>query len=299
MAVISVTEDFTGLASECHSEPDGTITGSGSRYFDVIFDAADIAAERPFLAKSINAVDPSTSVRVPQLGDNHPWEPWTYVIRLRTAVVDESPFVFRVTVEYREIRNPLDEPPIIEWLSASTMEPIDTDITGEIHLITSSHERFDPPIMRRFNDLLLRATYNEADISPLEMNAYREAVNIDLFMGFLPGIAKVKEWTSRRILDISNYFYWTTVVEIQFRETGWKRQYVDEGYREYIGMDSDGKPKYQKFKEDDDDGVSQFVDEPVKLDGFGKKLNDGAAIVRLKFWANPQLPFGQVFQRFA
>ncbi len=289
MAVLSVTEDFRGWGSECHSESDGTKIGSAPRYFDVTFDSGDVGASRPFIARSENAVDPTTGVRVPQLGDSHPWDTWTYVIRLRTAVADESPFVFRVTVEYREIRNPLDEPPIIEWLSASTMEPIDTDIDGN-PILTSSDEPFDPPPTEEFYDLILRASYNVATFDPVGAADYKGAVNIDWFRGFAPGLAKVKEYTSRQIRVITGNFYVAVAAEIHFRSTGWKRKFLDQGYRTK-GDVVDDVQTYTQIT----DTEGNMVTEPVLLDGNGQKLADGDPAVRKEYWTKKQLSFNNEF----
>lgn len=289
MAVISVTEDFRGLGSEGHSEPDGTKVGSGDRYFDVVFDAADVAANRPFIARSVNAVDPSTGVRVPQLGDSHPYDHWVYVVRLRTAVTDDSAFVFRVTVEHREISNPLDEPPIVEWLSASTMEPIDTDIDGN-PILNSSDEPFDPPPTEEFYDLIMRATFNVANFDPVGASNYNGAVNIDWFRGFAPGLGKVKEYTSRQIWVMTGWFYVAVAVELRFRSTGWKRKFLDQGYRTK-GDIVDGVQTYTQIK----DTEGNLVTDPVLLDGLGQKLADGAPVVRREYWTKPQLSFNTEF----
>ena len=289
MAVTSVTENFKGLASECHSEPDGTMIGSGDRYFDVTFNQGDIAASRPFIARSINAVDPTTGVRVPQLGDAHPFDPWIYVIRLRAAVTDDSAFMFRVTVEHREIRNPLEEPPVIEWLSAATMEPIDTDIDGN-PILNSSDEPFDPPPTEEFYDLILRASWNVANFDPVGAANYNGAVNIDPFRGFAPGLAKVKEYTSRQIWAITGQFYVHVAAEIHFRTTGWKRQFLDQGYRTK-GDIVDGVQTYTQIT----DTEGNLVTDPVLLDGNGQKLADGDPVVRREYWTKKQLLFNTEF----
>ncbi len=287
MTVIGVTENFTGLSADAHVESDGRISGAGVRVYDVHFDNQDLAASRPFIAKSIAAVDPATGVWVPQLGDRHPYtvERWIYVVSQGVAVTNKSPFVYRVTVQYREVVNPLEEPPIIEWLSASTSEVITVDIDGKA-IANSSDEPVDPPHVENFDDLILRATYNVSDFDPVVAANYKGAVNSDLFLNFTPGLAKVKVFTGRRILDITDQFYWAVVVEIQFRKDGWKRKFVDEGFRTKAKEpDSDGNPVYTVIAAAVESG------EAVKLDGQGQLLAAGADDVLVEYETKKPLPF--------
>lgn len=284
MAILSITENFTGLGSEAHVEPDGKILGAGSRYFDVMFDLSDLAVLRPFIARADS--------RIPQLGELHPYQQnnLIYVINQEAVVHNESSTLFRVTIRYREIRNPLDEPPIIEWFSAATMEPIDTDIDGK-PILTSSDEPFDPPPTEEFYDLVMRATYNVSFFDPVGASNYKGAVNSDLFRGFAPGLAKVKEYRSRQIWTLIDTFYVEVTVELHFRSTGWKRKFLDQGYRTKTGEDDDGKPTYSQITDDE----GNLVTEPVLLDGNGQKLADGDPVVRREYWTKKQLSFNDEF----
>ncbi len=284
MGVLDVTENFTGLGSESHVEPDGKELGVATRYFDVMFDLSDVAAIRPFIARADS--------RIPQLGELHPYQQnnLIYVVNQDATVANESSTLFQVAVRYREIRNPLDEPPVVEWLSASTMEPIDTDIDGN-PILNSSDEPFDPPPTEEFYDLIMRATYNVSFFDPVGASNYKGAVNSDLFRGFAPGLAKVKEYRSRQIWTFTGNFYIEVAVELHFRSTGWKRKFLDQGYRIKTGTDSGGKPTYSEITDDE----GNLITEPVLLDGLGQKLADGAPVVRREYWTKKQLPFNTEF----
>ena len=286
MSIIDVTENFTGLGADDQVESDGRVSGSGARYFDVEFDESDNASSRPFMAKADS--------RVPQLGEAHPYDAWIYVVGRRATVAASSPFVYRVTVNYREILNPLDETPIIEWLSAATSEVVTVDVDGKA-IANSSDEPVDPPHTEDFDDLILRATYNVGSFNPVGASNYKGAVNSDQFLGFAPGLAKIKEYSGREIKAITGNYYVAVSTEIHFRKDGWKRKFVDEGYRIKTGTDDDGKPTYTAILDDEGKEVS----EPVKLDGEGQKLADGEDPVLIEYETKNPLPFTTEFSRIA
>ncbi len=293
MAVVDVTEDYNGLSADDQVEFDGKESGVATRWFDVTFDTADVAADRPMLAKA--------DASVPQLGDAHPYSTnhpttsatWMYAMSRRVTVNVKSPLVFRVIVQYASMLNPLLEPAIKEWLTASTTEPIDTDITGAIDLTNSADEPFDPPPTEEFDDLVLRGTYNVPVFFPIQMALYKGAVNADPFLGFAPGQAKVMVYTAREVKAITGSAYVEITVEIQFRYDGWRRRFLDQGYRTKDGTDASGKPKYLPIKDEE----GNKVDEPVLLNGIGQKLGETDPIVRLAFWTLRQEVFTGEFAR--
>ena len=283
MAILDVTENFTGLGANDFIKDDGRISGGGGRFFDVLFDSTDDDANRPFMAKADS--------RVPQLGEAHPFDAWIYVLRRDSDVDADSPFLYHVTVHYQEVRNPLAERPIIEWLSAATNEPIDTDIDGN-PILNSSDEPFDPPMTEDYDDLILRATYNLFAFNSIGAMNYKGAINIDYFLGFEPGQAKVMVYSGREIRAITGNYYVEVTLEIYFRSTGWKRKVIDQGFR-VKGAITDDVQQYTKIKDDEGDPIT----EPVLLDGEGQRLAEDADVVRLEFWTKPELPFTTEFAR--
>lgn len=284
MAVIKVTEDYKGWAATDAIEANGTLTGTAPRRFDVDFDTADIGANRVFLALADS--------RVPQIGEAHPFNPWIFVSDRSVAVRNDSPLAFQVTVNYIEIENPLEQPTIVEWLSASTTEPIDTDIVDRA-ILNSSDEPFDPPITEEFNDLLLRGVYNVAVFNPVGASIYINAVNTDFFLGFSPRQIKVVTYTSREIRAITGNFYVQITVEFQFRVDGWRRKILDQGYRTREA-DVAGQRVYKNIKDDEGEDIT----EPVLLNGFGQPLVSGAPVVRQEYDTKSLLPFIPEFGAF-
>ncbi len=285
MGVLSVTENFTGLAAHDRRQPDGRIMGDMRRFFDVTFDGAHDPYLRPILALSDG--------RVPQIGQPLPGYPWIYVLDRRSAVTNKSAVVCRVVIQYAQVQNPFDEPPRIEWFMAATMEPVESDEDG-LPMLTSSDEPYDPPPTEPKNDLLLRATYNVSVFDPVRALMYKGAINSDPFLGFEPEKGKVVAYTARIIRAIIDEPYATVAVEIQFRKKGWKWQLLDQGFRTKAeDADSDGNPVYATIAGAVESG------EPVLLDGFGQQRKQGLTPVYRKYWTRPRLPFNTEFARIA
>lgn len=285
MAITSVTENFIGLTAMDQLEGDGSISGGGSRFFDVEFAAGDETADRPFLAKADS--------RVPQLGDQHSAGEWIFVKNRSVKVASKSHLLYIVTVNYSEIQNPLVQRPIVKWLTASTMEPIDVDISGK-PILNSSDEPFDPPPTEEFDDLILRATWNQLAFDPVLALEYKGAINMGPFLGFPAGKAKTINIDNEEVRHITGNFYVRMSVEIQFRQDGWKRQFLDQGLREKTGTDANNKPTYAEIIDDN----GKLVSDPVLLDGAGKKLADGVPIVRIPYDTKPTKNYLGFYQTF-
>ena len=295
MSILSVTESFVGLAAHDRIQPDGRAIGDGRRFFDVVFDENDQAAVRPMLALSDG--------RVPQLGESHPFSVWMYVLDRRATVTFDSAFVYRIVILYDEIRDPVNEPARIEWLSASTRESVNSgeDDDGNVFaLLTSSDEPFDPPPTKEVDDLIARATYSTDIFNPVVANDYQNAVNDRPIMirGFVfpTGIAKVVTYTATENRAIINNQYLDIVVEIQFRKVGWKSSFLDLGYRTKEGIVG-GIQKYKTIRVDPEDDASDEVSEPVMLDGEGQR-GSSLLITKRVFWINDRLNFAAVFGAF-
>lgn len=291
MGILSVTEDFRGLAAHDRIQPDGRAIGDGRRFFDVVFDENDQAAVRPMLALSHGDI--------PQLGEEHPFSVWMYVLDRRATVTVQSAFVYRVVILYNEIRDPVNEPARIEWLSASTMEPVNIgeDDDGNVFaLLTSSDEPFDPPPMKEVDDLVVRATYSTEIFNPVVANAYQNAVNDRPIMirgfTFPAGIAKVVTYTAMENRAIVNMLYLDIVAEIQFRKVGWKSRFLDLGLRTKESI-VDGIQTYSNIL----DTEGNEIVEPVMLDGSGQR-GSSLLLTRREFWIDDRLNFAAVFGAF-
>ncbi len=293
MGVSSVTENFTGLAAHDRTQPDGRIMGDMRRFFVVTFDEADDPYLRPILALSDG--------RVPQIGQPLPGYPWIYVLDRRAAVANKSAFVYRVTIQYSEIKDPTAEPARIEWFSARTMKPVyvGRDDDGEtVALLTSSDEPFDPPPMNECDDLVLRATYSTETFDPVVAHNFKNAINNRPIWirgyptPFPAGASKVMVYTARENRAIADAFYFDVQVEIHFRKTGWKRRFPDLGFRTKESID-DGVQTYKNIT----DTAGNEITEPVMLDGRGQQ---GSSLLMTygEYWLNDRLDFASVFPEF-
>ena len=233
--------------------------------------------------------------RIPLLGQGHPYNPWVYVMSREAMVDPDSPFLYRVTVQYAEIENPLDQIPIIEWLS----EPIGVEMTADIRskkaITNSSGEPLDPPHVEDVQDIILRATWNVWPFNAIGAANYINAVNSDTFLEFTPGKAKVLAYSGREIKMITGYKYVEVTVEIQFREDDRKLRFVDQGFRTKTGEGTEAK--YTEIM--DDSTPPKRISEPVLLDGSGQKLGDGLDAVIMEYWVKKELPFSTEFSRIA
>lgn len=295
MGIISAKEDFRGLAAHDRIQPDGRVIGDGRRFFNVLFNEGDEAAVRPMLALAHGDI--------PQAGDSHPYSVWMYVLDRRAVVTAKSAFVYRVTILYNEIRDPVNEPARIEWSSASTNESVNVGENDEgllFALLTSSDEPFDPPPTKEVDDLVMRATYSTDIFNPVVATDYQNAINDRpiTIRGFTfpAGMAKVITYNAFENRAIINQLYLDVVVEIQFRKVGWKSSFLDLGYRTLDGI-VNGVQKYKTLHVDPEDDTSDEVSEPVMLDGLGQR-GSSLLITKREFWLNDRLNFAFVFGAF-
>ena len=189
-------------------------------------------------------------------------------------------------MQYTEIENPLDQLPIIEWLTEPIGVEMTTDIRSKKAITNSSGEPLDPPHVEDVQDIILRATWNVWAFNPIGAANYINAVNSDTFLGFSPGDAKVLVYFGREIKAITGYKYVEVTVEIQFREDDWMLRFADQGFRT---KDDEGV-----FTEITDEGGKR-ISEPVLLDGAGQKLGDGLDAVIMEYWTKKELPFATEF----
>jgi len=258
MSVISVKESWRELSTTVEYEH-----GTAVRKFTVIVDDAN-SAQGIFTARDADGI--------PYVDDVHPYDPQLYVVR-KTARPFNGSKSFLVTVNYEsDIIDPIDQDPVESWSFASTSKKIDTDVDG-LSIVNSSGEGYDPPIMAEVHDLVYRMERNEASYNSVFAAEYMGAVNSDYWYGFEPGTCKIT------IFDATSakagvFEYYKVVYEIRIRWAGWGLKLIDEGFREYLGADSEGKPEYEEIKDKDGNPISS----PHKLNGNGRKLDDGAAI---------------------
>ena len=319
MAVTKVTGDW-----EHQTVTKNVVVGSNQRpkivlttgcAFDVEFNDADDPAVRPLLALVAN----DGTTRVPQIWESHPYDSWLFVKSQNIEVV--GPFHFRVMVNYdceldasdangtgQVPISPLMQPPEVSWSFAGSNVPIDTDVDG-LPITNSAGESFDPPITKDHSDLVLRYTRNELTFDKLVAADYKDAVNSDIFLGFGAGhvICTMFDPDEMRAATLRyyrvKYEFQIRYDEVKTRDTngdiqtrvfGWVKRIRDEGFREWVGSNPDGSPKYKEILDEKGMKISQ----PQLLDGVGFKLSDAAIknpplpeLCFFKFAVNKERPF--------
>jgi len=249
--------------------------------------------KRPLLAK--------TATGIARTYECHPHSPWLWVRNKRVETI--GPFTFRVIVYYSTrfsepasdmqidpLANPLEQPWEIEWDFVTTQEIIDRDIDGK-PITNSSGESFNPPIMREWNDLLLRITRNEASFNPRIAASYKDAINLDWFWGFKPGTVRCVIYRAK-VARHGALWYWRVNYAFQMREVGWTRKIRDEGYKALDSLDTTKGVVAIK------DGDENIVSQPWPLDGHGfaftqTEINAGMCYV-LEFELYNKLPFSRL-----
>jgi hypothetical protein len=186
------------------------------------------------------------------------------------------------TVEYEtgestattEDENPLDQPWQISWDDAETTEPIFEDALG-LPIENSSGEIFDPPVTRLFFDQLLTVRRNVGNHNPAFARQFKGKVNSAPFnvdgQTINTGKALLIGWSGSSAVS-NGVAYDEETIRIVMRDDGWIRNILDQGYTELV----DGDNRVMT----DDQGLP--LNQPVKLDGAGAKLAEGAPAVFLQ-----------------
>jgi len=269
MSIINIKEDWEALEAGADTE-----TGMMQRRFTVLFDESDAPQNRPRLAWGATGI--------PRLYERHPYEATVYAKDKRVTPL--GPFLYEVIVYYQTrpttqqedgdsgLVHPLNVPAKISWSFAAAAEPIDRDINGK-PITNSADESFDPPVTRDVYDLVLHIERNEQNYDPVHASEFIGAINSGSFFGFDAGLVKCVRFDSDRA-RFGDDFYYQVAYEFQVRfakisgvNYGWKLRVLDQGFREKTGTDTNGKPTYAIFKDDDGNPLSQ----PVLLNGSGGK----------------------------
>lgn len=277
-----------GIAKEDGMQRMVEVSASGktaTRVFTVEFNTRDSPIARPLLAL--------TAPGVPQYGDRHPFDDFLWVDR-KNVKPHEGLFVYTVTCHYSTIplgtggpaEDPLKQKPDVEFLSVTSNEQIDRDINNK-PITNSSEESYDPPMTEEKDDGIIRFVRNERYFDEYQADEYRGAINNDTFCGRAAGLVRCIRYDGNRVYKEDGSYYHRVTYEFQIRKDGWKRRVLDEGYREKTGTDGDGKPTYLEITDDNGQKVSQ----PVKLNGNGNKLDDGADAVFREHETRSKRPF--------
>jgi len=200
---------------------------------------------------SVVSDSPSTTIAVrlsaaiPQINDPHPD---SFIFRVVDVKVDrQSPIYFVVTVEYQTAPRPEgneDQPPYelpvdIEWSGESSEEQIDQDADGNPIMVPGTRELIQG-LTRPVDDLVGTFRKNVLLFNPVSILYYKNTVNSDTFLGFDPGIARIKDIKATNAIK-DDVPYWVLTVTIAFRvpyqttsAKAWYKRVLCQGYYELL-----------------------------------------------------------------
>ncbi len=187
------------------------------------------------------------------------------------------------TDPYQRAENPLDRPATyrVDW--ESTTE-ICTEGTFGAAIKNSAGDPFDPPpqVEVSYPVITIEKNYPIGDpILNLDVqDEYQDAVNLDAWHGIDAG--KCRFVGLNVIYGFENGVRFGRVTfRIKIRKKGWLLRLVDCGFREFVPGSLTPPPADKMEPIRDEHGVE--VAQPVPLDGAGRKLTPGAALVYLEF----------------
>lgn len=159
---------------------------------------------------------------LPDVGAVYPGT--NFVLAGRARMDQVSPIMTVATVEYRgemtpgrNVNNPLDAPPMIDWDTNLFEEEIDQDVRGN-WIQTPAGERIKG-IKKEFVDMVLTITRNFSDWNSYTQAVFSEAVNSLPFAGWPAGTGKIMKLKASSVAG--NAFggngYWRGTMQIKFR----------------------------------------------------------------------------------
>lgn len=189
--------------------------------------------------------------------------------------------------------SPLDEPPIYEYSSVRYSYEMDTDIDGNRILNYA-----DCPvrgIYKECSDTLLRITRNEGSFNIATVEAYRNKINSDSFMGAAPRTIKCNDIVARGAYNNGLYYYIVTY-EFQHRTNDgeefvdWNARPLNAGTYAKVPLDAGGFSEPRPIERN-----GRHVDYPVPLQSDGTALSEDAPGDHMNIKVYTAVPFTTAF----
>lgn len=257
MAIISVEELF----GERTASEDNNGVREYHRAWQVIVDDANTSAKTVKLASGVPRVrDAYVTGDAVDLGA---------LVKSVDASEKDGPFIWQVDVDYssqqteagKEEENPLARPATIRWGRVGDSEPMTVDLDGNA-VVSSSGPPFDQSPTRRSKKLTLVITKNEETYDPDFALEFQDAVNADVFFGFLPGKVQCGAITGDSQNENGVFFYQVTYpFEISAR--GWQPKILDRSFHFLDASDN-----LRTFEEKE----GRPMPDAQLLNGFGRPL---------------------------
>ncbi len=232
-------------------------TGALTRVFRVAFSADHDIDDRPVAAIDYEGL--------PQTWQPHPSDPYMYVVGHQCAF--DSPGIYKVTVTYERIPDPLEARPVVRITHATSSEAIDKDRDDKA-IVNSSDETLETPVEKNVSDLVIRVEYNVATFDHVLASNLKDGVNKTKWHGHAAGTCRIEVFDAEE-MRAGDLFYWRTTLEVHVRADGWGKRVLDQGYRIKSGIGEDGTMTYHTLV----DGKLQPMTSPSLLNGAGHQLN--------------------------
>ncbi len=138
--------------------------------------------------------------------------------------------------------NPTESYPEVHWSSAKYEVHYATDQTGNPYVNTVGDPLENVPPTEETRTVL-QFTRNEAQYQESWASQYRDAVNSDSFLGYLPNTVKCKDIQGQKVYSADYGNYWRVSYEFEFRigfpkadgtTTGWTTQILNAGLRQNV-----------------------------------------------------------------
>ncbi len=231
----------------------------------------------------VNDVDDGPAVilsdaLVPKVGDEYAtgndYDPGSWCKRVDVTRDEANELLFSVVCTYNneepEIDRttpPLWRPAVFDWSNRREEFTFPYDTRGNLY-VTPAGVPIENPPPTPIHLLILTISKNVATFNPIAMNAYADSVNLDAFLGFGPGYAKIDDIIPSKLqhetINDVYYQYYTIETVIAFRRIPWHPHRIVAKGRQYKNDDNELVPT-------DASGVMDGHEE--YLDAQGKKTD--------------------------
>lgn len=229
------------------------------------------------------AVDPSTSLAIPQVGNVYPTDPGAFVVGLDATEDSEDGLAWIVEVQYGPYdagqfpENPIDWPIKVVFGGTRYERIVYFDRNGD-PILNSAEEGWEDPITVDDSRPTLTITRNEL-VTAFDLDLamlYSDSLNDATWNTIAAGKAKMGTITTGDLQYNSNaqVWYYAVTYPVELNRDGWSKKLLDRGFT-YL----DGANKRRLILGPD----GKKRDEPTLLDGSGHVLAPGGTPVVLTF----------------
>lgn len=193
-------------------------------------DKKDSSLVRVFIVRTNSKGDGvgnvSNAIGIPRIGDayNNGTEiNLNYrAVRIEPRQMDESPYVWEVTVGYevtnQDDEDPTNDPPVYAWSTANERVEMLKDSEG-VKAVNVIGDPFDPAAEMDKAFTILTIERNEATYDSVAMDAYRNTLNKEPAFGYEKREGLLKAISARSQYDPDIGEYWKVTYELHFKKS--------------------------------------------------------------------------------